>query len=88
MGQDDAGTRGSSFPDDVASTTEETPLIRSGASSPRPLSDGGTASSSEIYRDVEDRHRDESDVPNQKVGPGRAVAIVLSVYLLVFLQGN
>ncbi|KAK7739829.1 hypothetical protein SLS62_011198 [Diatrype stigma] len=87
MGQDDTGTREPSFLDDVASATEETPLIRSGASSSRPLSDdGATAASSEIYRDVEDRDRDESDVPNQKVGPGRAFAIVFSVYLLLFLQ--
>ncbi len=89
----DAGTREPSVLEDVASTTEVTPLIRSGASSPGALSGGGTSSSSEIYRDVEDRDRDrdrdhDPDVPNQRVGPGRALAIVLSVYALIFLQGN
>lgn len=85
MGQD-GGTRDPSLLEDAASITEETPLIRSGASSPRPLSNG-TSPSSETYRDVEgDDH--EPDEPNQRVGLGRAFAIVFSVYLLIFLQGN
>ncbi|EMR72101.1 putative mfs multidrug transporter protein [Eutypa lata UCREL1] len=85
MGQD-GGTRDPSLLEDAASITEETPLIRSGASSPRPLSNG-TSPSSETYRDVEgDDH--EPDEPNQRVGLGRAFAIVFSVYLLIFLQAD
>lgn len=76
---------------DPTSATEATPLIRSEAG---PAS-GRTSSSAEIYRDVEgadgarDGDGDEPpDEPNQKVGRGRALAIVLSVYVLIFLQGR
>ena len=72
---------------DPASPTEATPLIRSETSSGGPQSDG-TAPSSEIYRDAEATDREALDEPNQKVGPGRALAIVLSVYVLIFLQGR
>ena len=71
------------------STTEATPLIRSETSSAAPPSDG-TRPSSEIYRDDETADGDGAmrDEPNQKVGPGRGLAIVLSVYVLIFLQGR
>ena len=82
---------------DPTSTTEATPLIRSetsSAASDGPAS-GRTSSSSEIYRDVEGASGarggdgdEPPDEPNQKVGPGRALAIVLSVYVLIFLQGR
>ncbi|RYP59369.1 hypothetical protein DL770_010213 [Monosporascus sp. CRB-9-2] len=70
-------------PREDATSTEETPLIRSGASSPLPLS-ARSSRTSEIYRDV----GHDLDVPNQKVGPGRAVAIVFSFYVLIFLQAS
>ena len=72
---------------DPASTTEATPLIRSETSSPEFPSDG-TPPSSGIYRDHEATDGEPPDEPNQKVGPGRALAIVLSVYVLIFLQGK
>ncbi|RYO93561.1 hypothetical protein DL762_000999 [Monosporascus cannonballus] len=75
--RDDASLR-----EDVTST-EETPLIRSGASSPSPLSDR-SSTSSEIYRDT----GHDLDVPNQKVGQGRAAAILLNFYMLIFLQAS
>jgi hypothetical protein len=68
--------------DDGATTTEETPLLRSATSS-RPASRGSSVSS-EIYNDEEP----DMDSANQKVSRSRGIAIGLSVYALIFLQGH
>lgn len=71
--------------DDMTSTTatEDTPLLRSEGSS---LSLG----SSDTYPDGSiDGPKDEDlDVANQTVTKKRAIAIILSVYVLIFLQGT
>ncbi len=68
--------------DDMTSTTaaEDTPLLqseRSSSSPPTSLSSAGI-----------NRPQDEDlDIANQTVTKQRAVAIILSVYILIFLQG-
>ncbi|KAI1331735.1 MFS general substrate transporter [Xylariaceae sp. FL0255] len=65
--------------DDVTSTTvtEETPLLDS-SRSPSPTASSGT---SETYPD----EVDALDKPNQSVSRERGIAIILSVYLLIFM---
>ncbi|KAI0386705.1 MFS general substrate transporter [Hypomontagnella monticulosa] len=63
-------------------TTEETPLLRSEDSSPLPSSG---SSATDLSREDDSP---DLDTPNQKVSRGRAVAIILSVYLLIFLQAS
>ncbi|KAI5860237.1 MFS general substrate transporter [Durotheca rogersii] len=64
---------------------EDTPLLRSGSSSLRAGS-VSIASASEYGREQDDATDSlDLDTPNQTVSRGRAVAIVLSVYLLIFL---
>lgn len=65
------------------SVTEETPLLRSESSSPA----AGSVSSatSELSQDEDSP---DLDTPNQRVSRARGLAIVLSVYLLIFLQGR
>ncbi|KAH7030757.1 major facilitator superfamily domain-containing protein [Microdochium trichocladiopsis] len=65
-----------------ASTTEATPLLRSTATS-RPVS-----SRSSVPDNGQGGLDKDLDVPNQIVSRGRAVAIILSVYLLIFLQAS
>ncbi|KAI1116323.1 major facilitator superfamily domain-containing protein [Nemania sp. NC0429] len=71
------------IPDDMTSTTatEDTPLLRSEGSS-------SSLGTSDIYPDgsIEGPKDDDLDVPNQSVTKKRAVAIILSVYVLIFLQ--
>ncbi|KAI0141683.1 MFS general substrate transporter [Xylariaceae sp. FL1272] len=81
----DTHHREAPFGDDMTSTTatEDTPLLSSRAGSPV-LS----CVSSEIYRDDaagDQEHRDDLDTPNQQVSKKRGVAIMLSVYVLIFL---
>ncbi|KAI0885713.1 MFS general substrate transporter [Annulohypoxylon maeteangense] len=65
------------------STTEETPLLRSGSGS------DVVGSVSSVSSDPsEDGDSPDLDTPNQRVSRGRAVAIILSVYLLIFLQAT
>ncbi|KAI8966613.1 MFS general substrate transporter [Daldinia sp. FL1419] len=66
------------------SATEETPLLRSESSSPA----AGSVSSptSRLSQDGEDPL--DLDTPNQRVSRLRGLAIVLSVYLLIFLQAT
>ncbi|KAI1258608.1 major facilitator superfamily domain-containing protein [Xylariaceae sp. FL1019] len=71
--------------DDMTSTTatEDTPLL-----SPRAESPALSGVSSEIYRDNpagNQEHQEDLDTPNQKVSKRRGVAIILSVYVLIFL---
>ncbi|KAI1098622.1 MFS general substrate transporter [Jackrogersella minutella] len=67
--------------------TEGTPLLRSQSGSDI----AGTVSSatSELSQDGDqDGDSPDLDTPNQRVSRGRAVAIILSVYLLIFLQAS
>ncbi|KAL7623053.1 hypothetical protein AAE478_006732 [Parahypoxylon ruwenzoriense] len=71
------------------SAAEDTPLLHSESRSRRLPSSGSSATSE--YGQVLDGDSDSSDLdtPNQRVSPSRGVAIVLSVYLLIFLlAGN
>lgn len=74
----------STITDDMTSTTatEDTPLLRSEGSS-------SSLGSSDIYPDGNTGGpKDEDlDVANQTVTKKRAIAIILSVYVLIFLQG-
>ncbi|KAI3318022.1 MFS general substrate transporter [Xylariaceae sp. AK1471] len=77
-------------PDVMTSTiaTENTPLLHSGSSNSRPPSPQPSAGSSETYRDAGIHATEEDndlDIPNQKVTKKRAAAIMLSVYILIFL---
>lgn len=69
---------------DTTTTSEATPLLRSAISSnpstrsSSPPSDRGP-NGRQVVSDL--------DVPNQQVSRARAVAIILSVYILIFLQG-
>ncbi|XXH03717.1 hypothetical protein Hte_010123 [Hypoxylon texense] len=74
----------SSLADDSA--TEETPLLRSASSSPVPSSSASSATS-ELSRD-DDVASPDLDTPNQRVSRGRGLAIILSMYLLIFLQAS
>lgn len=65
------------------STTEETPLLGSASGSVI----AGTVSSA-TSEPSEDGSFPDLDTPNQRVSRSRAVAIILSVYLLIFLQGT
>ncbi|KAI1211500.1 MFS general substrate transporter [Annulohypoxylon truncatum] len=65
------------------SATEETPLLRSASGS-----DIIESISSATSEPSEDGDSPDLDTPNQRVSRGRAVAIVLSVYLLIFLQAT
>ncbi|KAI2463636.1 MFS general substrate transporter [Annulohypoxylon bovei var. microspora] len=65
------------------STTEETPLLRSESGS-----DITGSVSSAPSEPSEDGYSPDLDTPNQRVSRGRAVAIILSVYLLIFLQAT
>ncbi|KAI0896692.1 MFS general substrate transporter [Annulohypoxylon nitens] len=65
------------------STTEETPLLGSASGSVI----AGTVSST-TSEPSEDGGSPDLDTPNQRVSRSRAVAIVLSVYLLIFLQAT
>ncbi|KAI0838699.1 MFS general substrate transporter [Hypoxylon sp. FL0890] len=67
--------------DDTA--TEETPLLLSEAGSD--ITGSVSSATSEIS---EDGDCEDLDTPNQTVGRGRAIAIALSVYLLIFLQAS
>ncbi|KAI1140334.1 MFS general substrate transporter [Hypoxylon sp. FL0543] len=68
--------------DDTA--TEETPLLRPEAGSD--VTAGSVSSAtSQVW---EDGAREDLDTPNQTVGRGRAIAIALSVYLLIFLLAS
>lgn len=64
------------------STTEVTPLLRSTATS-RP-----TSSRSSIPDAGFDGLDKDLDLPKQTVSRRRGIAIALSVYLLIFLQGS
>ncbi|KAI6089891.1 MFS general substrate transporter [Hypoxylon rubiginosum] len=66
------------------STTEDTPLLRSESSSPVP-SNAASSVTSELSQD--DAGPD-LDTPNQRVSKGRGLAIILSMYLLIFLQAS
>jgi hypothetical protein len=81
--------------DDMTSTTatEDTPLLRSERDSSTSQSPPSSSASSEIYRDAgidgpkDAGLVDDLDSPNHKVTRKRAAAIVLSVYILIFLLG-
>ncbi|KAI1093135.1 MFS general substrate transporter [Rostrohypoxylon terebratum] len=66
------------------STTEETPLLGFASGSVM----AGTVSSATSEPSEDDGDSPDLDTPNQRVSRGRAVAIVLSVYLLIFLQAS
>jgi hypothetical protein len=77
---------------DVSPTTaaEDTPLLYSRGSNSRSSSPQTSAGSSETYRGTgidATEEDDGSDVPNQRVTKKRAAAIMLSVYILIFLLG-
>ncbi|KAI1483123.1 MFS general substrate transporter [Daldinia eschscholtzii] len=65
------------------SATEETPLLRSESSSPA----AGSVSSA-TSESSQDEDSPDLDTPNQRVSRARGLAIVLSVYLLIFLQAT
>ncbi|KAI0007918.1 MFS general substrate transporter [Xylariaceae sp. FL0662B] len=81
--RDKNGLREFIEPDDQSSRddttiTDDTPLLRSESGSSR------SPASSDVCEDV----NSELDTPNQNVGRGRAVAIMLSFYVLIFLQAS
>ncbi|KAI1389716.1 MFS general substrate transporter [Hypoxylon trugodes] len=65
------------------SATEDTPLLRSESDS-----HVASSASSATSGPSQDEVLSDLDTPNQKVSRGRAVAIILSVYLLIFLQAS
>ncbi|KAI1657261.1 MFS general substrate transporter [Daldinia decipiens] len=65
------------------SATEETPLLRSESSSPA----AGSVSSA-TSEHSQDEDFPDLDTPNQRVSRARGLAIILSVYLLIFLQAT
>ncbi|KAI1081116.1 MFS general substrate transporter [Whalleya microplaca] len=68
--------------DDTTINTEETPLLRSESNSDTAPS--SSSASSDICDDVDS----ELDTSNQSVTRGRAIAIMLSFYVLIFLQAS
>ncbi|KAI1778388.1 MFS general substrate transporter [Hypoxylon cercidicola] len=75
------GSKDASLADD--STTEETPLLRSESSSP--VSSSASSATSDLSQDAASP---DLDTPNQSVSRGRGLAIILSMYLLLFLQAS
>ncbi|KAI1633472.1 major facilitator superfamily domain-containing protein [Biscogniauxia mediterranea] len=75
--------------DDATLNNEDTPLLRSEGSS-HTLPDSRPASSSGTYRDdtAAANDDDDLDVAKQSVSRRRAIAIMLSVYVLIFLQAS
>ncbi|KAI1380944.1 MFS general substrate transporter [Hypoxylon crocopeplum] len=73
--------RGSPSVDDTA--TEETPLLQSESSS-HPTSSRSSATS----EPSQDGDFPDLDTPNQRVSRSRAVAIILSVYVLIFMLSS
>ncbi|KAI8624837.1 MFS general substrate transporter [Xylariaceae sp. FL1651] len=67
---------------------EDTPLLRSEHDSSHTPSPDSSAASSETYRDagIDEREDEDLDTPNQRVTRKRAAAIMLSIYILIFLQ--
>ncbi|KAI2625944.1 MFS general substrate transporter [Hypoxylon sp. NC1633] len=80
--QDGIGRRPSPSIDDTA-TEETTPLLRSESGSH--LTSSRSSATSELTQDEDSL---DLDTPNQRVSRGRAVAIILSVYLLIFLLSS
>ncbi|KAI0601520.1 major facilitator superfamily domain-containing protein [Biscogniauxia sp. FL1348] len=73
--------------DDVTLTNEDTPLLPSEGSSSHPASSSGTYRDDTAAADDNDDDAD-LDVAKQSVSRGRAIAIILSVYVLIFLQAS
>lgn len=73
-----------SLPDE-AIATETTTLLNSETSS-RTLRNGSPAGSSGRGRDSDGE--EDQDAPKQPIGAARAVVLMISVWMLIFLQGK
>ena len=73
----------------TSAASEVTPLLRPEAAADGAGSRRGSSASSDTYRDSGSSPDDDHDgKAKQEVTPRRAVAICLSVFVLIFLQGR